>query len=166
VIVEAIRGEAHEPESRLAPESMEQAVANLLETFEAIDWYEQRIRIAADPQRREILRRNRDRIRTHAVVVLEWIRCQDDIAPPAPPMCPAARDRRDREAGSHSRRRPSVTLSSSGQPDVIGLEPFAPTQANSTNRYRSCWHSGCSCSGKTLSHPRRRGVRRCVACSA
>jgi hypothetical protein len=58
-------------------QDLHRAIARLMEEFEAIDWYQQRIDAARDPELREILRHNRDAEKERAAMLLEWFRCQD-----------------------------------------------------------------------------------------
>jgi ferritin-like protein len=53
------------------------AIASLIEEFEAIDWYDQRVHAASDPELASILAHNRDDEKEHAAMTLEWIRRQD-----------------------------------------------------------------------------------------
>lgn len=69
----------HEPVEQLRPETLEarRGIVSLLEEFEAIDWYDQRIDAAQDPQLKAILAHNRDEEKEHAVMTLEWLRRRD-----------------------------------------------------------------------------------------
>jgi ferritin-like protein len=69
----------HEPIEKLSAETMDmhRAVISLMEELEAIDWYNQRIDAAADPELKHILQHNRDEEKEHAAMVLEWIRRRD-----------------------------------------------------------------------------------------
>ena len=69
----------HESEGRLTPQTldMHRALTSLQEELEAVDWYQQRVDAAGDPELREILRHNRDEEQEHAAMVLEWIRRHD-----------------------------------------------------------------------------------------
>jgi uncharacterized protein len=53
------------------------AIASLIEEFEAIDWYDQRVHATRDPEVAAILAHNRDDEKEHAAMTLEWIRRQD-----------------------------------------------------------------------------------------
>ncbi|HUL09065.1 MAG TPA: ferritin-like domain-containing protein [Candidatus Acidoferrum sp.] len=66
----------HENEAVLAPETKDRhrALASLQEELEAIDWYDQRVDAAGDPELKAILAHNRDEEREHAMMVLEWLR--------------------------------------------------------------------------------------------
>ena len=56
---------------------MHRAITSLMEELEAVDWYNQRIDAAADPELKAILIHNRDEEKEHAAMVLEWIRRRD-----------------------------------------------------------------------------------------
>ena len=66
----------HENEAVLAPATKDRhrALASLQEELEAIDWYDQRVDAAEDPDLKAILAHNRDEEREHAMMVLEWLR--------------------------------------------------------------------------------------------
>ena len=69
----------HEDGTLLNPETVDRhrALASLGEELEAIDWYDQRIDAAQDPDLKEILAHNRDEEKEHAAMVLEWLRRHD-----------------------------------------------------------------------------------------
>ena len=69
----------HEPIEELSSTTrdMHRAITSLMEEFEAIDWYNQRVDACQDPQLKHILAHNRDEEKEHAAMVLEWIRRQD-----------------------------------------------------------------------------------------
>lgn len=69
----------HEPIDRLSAETMDmhRAIQSLMEELEAVDWYNQRIDAATDPELKRILVHNRDEEKEHAAMVLEWIRRRD-----------------------------------------------------------------------------------------
>lgn len=69
----------HEPIERLSAETMDmhRAIQSLMEELEAVDWYNQRIDAATDPELKRILVHNRDEEKEHAAMVLEWIRRRD-----------------------------------------------------------------------------------------
>jgi ferritin-like protein len=50
------------------------ALESLKEEIEAIDWYHQRVEVAADAELRAVLAHNRDEEIEHATMVLEWLR--------------------------------------------------------------------------------------------
>ncbi len=66
----------HENETLLTAETKDRhrALASLQEELEAIDWYDQRVDAAGDPELKAILAHNRDEEREHAMMVLEWLR--------------------------------------------------------------------------------------------
>jgi ferritin-like protein len=69
----------HENESALRPETkdLHRAITSLMEEFEAVDWYQQRVDATDDPTLARILAHNRDEEKEHAAMVLEWIRRHD-----------------------------------------------------------------------------------------
>ena len=71
----------HESAAALQPETIDRhrAVSSLMEELEAVDWYDQRIDAATDPELREILRHNRDEEKEHAAMMLEWLRRHDPV---------------------------------------------------------------------------------------
>ena len=70
----------HEPINELsdATRDMHRAILSLMEELEAVDWYNQRVDAAKDPELKAILAHNRDEEKEHAAMVLEWIRRRDD----------------------------------------------------------------------------------------
>lgn len=69
----------HEPLEKLSAETMDmhRAIMSLMEELEAVDWYNQRVDAATDPDLKHILEHNRDEEKEHAAMVLEWIRRRD-----------------------------------------------------------------------------------------
>jgi ferritin-like protein len=69
----------HEDPEKLGTEVIDRhrAIASLMEELEAVDWYDQRVKAAADPELRTILAHNRDEEKEHAAMVLEWLRRHD-----------------------------------------------------------------------------------------
>ncbi|HSG92165.1 MAG TPA: ferritin-like domain-containing protein [Methylotenera sp.] len=69
----------HEPVDKLSAETMDmhRAITSLMEELEAVDWYNQRVDAATDPELKKILEHNRDEEKEHAAMVLEWIRRRD-----------------------------------------------------------------------------------------
>jgi len=69
----------HEPISEMsdATRDMHRAIVSLMEELEAVDWYNQRVDAARDPELKEILAHNRDEEKEHAAMLLEWIRRTD-----------------------------------------------------------------------------------------
>jgi ferritin-like protein len=53
------------------------AIESLVEEFEAIDWYDQRVHATNDPDLASVLAHNRDDEKEHAAMALEWIRRRD-----------------------------------------------------------------------------------------
>lgn len=71
----------HEPVGMLTVETLEihRGIVSLMEEFEAIDWYAQRIDATADDQLKAILTHNRDEEKEHAMMTLEWLRRHDPV---------------------------------------------------------------------------------------
>lgn len=71
----------HEDPSALATETIDRhrAIASLMEEFEAVDWYQQRVDAASDDGLRAILAHNRDEELEHAAMVLEWLRRHNPV---------------------------------------------------------------------------------------
>jgi ferritin-like protein len=69
----------HEDASVLGPEVIDRhrAVASIMEELEAIDWYDQRVAAASDPELAEVLAHSRDEEKEHAAMTLEWLRRHD-----------------------------------------------------------------------------------------
>ncbi|MGF1608828.1 MAG: encapsulin-associated ferritin-like protein [Kiloniellales bacterium] len=69
----------HEERSVLNPDTIDRhrAIVSLQEELEAVDWYDQRVDAAGDPELRAILAHNRDEEKEHAAMVLEWLRRRD-----------------------------------------------------------------------------------------
>lgn len=69
----------HEPLDKLSAQTMDmhRAIMSLMEELEAVDWYNQRVDAATDPDLKRILEHNRDEEKEHAAMVLEWIRRRD-----------------------------------------------------------------------------------------
>jgi len=66
----------HEPYEELSKETKDltRAFRSLIEEFEAVDWYNQRMDVASDAELKEILKHNRDEEMEHAAMTLEWLR--------------------------------------------------------------------------------------------
>src|SRR5690242_18888612 len=75
----ASSAELHEDPKHLKPETIDRhrAIVSLMEELEAVDWYDQRIDAACNPQLKEILTHNRDEEKEHAAMMLEWLRRHD-----------------------------------------------------------------------------------------
>jgi uncharacterized protein len=71
----------HEAPSRLREETIDghRAIRSLMEEFEAVDWYAQRVDATDDPDLKAILAHNRDEEKEHAAMVLEWLRRRDPV---------------------------------------------------------------------------------------
>lgn len=68
--------EYHEKWDALPAETRDRhrALKSLQEELEAVDWYEQRIAVADDPELRVILAHNRNEEIEHAAMLVEWLR--------------------------------------------------------------------------------------------
>ncbi|MFA7560469.1 MAG: ferritin-like domain-containing protein [Candidatus Izemoplasmatales bacterium] len=66
----------HEPFELLDDETREitRAIKSLIEEFEAVDWYNQRVNVTKDEELKKILIHNRDEEIEHAAMALEWLR--------------------------------------------------------------------------------------------
>ncbi len=53
------------------------AIVSIQEELEAVDWYDQRVEAASDPELKEVLAHNRDEEKEHAAMTLEWLRRKD-----------------------------------------------------------------------------------------
>lgn len=69
----------HESADLLSPETIDRhrAIVSIMEELEAVDWYDQRLEAAHDPELRDILIHNRDEEKEHAMMTLEWLRRHD-----------------------------------------------------------------------------------------
>lgn len=69
----------HESADQLKPATIDRhrAIVSIMEELEAIDWYDQRLEAAHDPELREILRHNSNEEKEHAMMALEWLRRHD-----------------------------------------------------------------------------------------
>ncbi len=73
-----ITGE-HEGRENLTDETkdLERARKSLMEEFEAINWYQERIENVKNSELKKILEHNRDEEKEHAAMLMEWIRKND-----------------------------------------------------------------------------------------
>jgi len=71
----------HEPVELLSQETLDfhRAVISLIEEFEAIDWYNQRVDACHDSELKAILAHNRDEEIEHMAMTLEWIRRRNPV---------------------------------------------------------------------------------------
>ena len=69
----------HEPIELLDDDVMDRhrAIRSIMEEFEAVDWYDQRVKATKDPELAAILAHNRDEEKEHAAMTLEWLRRRD-----------------------------------------------------------------------------------------
>jgi ferritin-like protein len=68
-------------EDKLKPETVDRhrAIVSIMEELEAVDWYDQRVEAASDPELAAILAHNRDEEKEHAAMTLEWLRRRDAV---------------------------------------------------------------------------------------
>ena len=66
----------HESEDKLRVETQDnhRALTSMMEELEAVDWYDQRVDAATDPELKQILAHNRDEEIEHFAMVMEWLR--------------------------------------------------------------------------------------------
>jgi uncharacterized protein len=71
----------HEAAEDLTPATVDRhrGIVSLMEELEAMDWYQQRIDAAIDPELEAVLVHNRDEETEHAAMSLEWLRRQDPV---------------------------------------------------------------------------------------
>jgi ferritin-like protein len=71
----------HEDRGDLSPGTIDRhrGIVSLMEELEAMDWYQQRIDAAGDPELAAVLAHNRDEETEHAAMSLEWLRRQDPV---------------------------------------------------------------------------------------
>jgi uncharacterized protein len=69
----------HEDATKLTPATIDhhRAITSIMEELEAVDWYDQRVDAAGDPELAAILAHNRDEEKEHAAMTLEWLRRRD-----------------------------------------------------------------------------------------
>lgn len=70
----------HESADLLSKDTIDRhrAAESLIEEFEAIDWYHQRVSATDDDTLAAVLAHNRDDEKEHAAMTLEWLRRHDD----------------------------------------------------------------------------------------
>ena len=71
----------HEAAEDIRPETIDRhrGLVSLMEELEAMDWYQQRIDAADDPDLAAVLAHNRDEETEHAAMSLEWLRRKDPV---------------------------------------------------------------------------------------
>jgi ferritin-like protein len=71
----------HEPLDLLGEDTVDRhrAITSLIEEFEAVDWYDQRVQATNDSTLADILAHNRDEEKEHAAMTLEWLRRHDPV---------------------------------------------------------------------------------------
>jgi ferritin-like protein len=69
----------HEPAEKLSAGAIDRhrAIVSIMEELEAVDWYDQRVEAASDPELAAVLAHNRDEEKEHMAMTLEWLRRQD-----------------------------------------------------------------------------------------
>jgi ferritin-like protein len=69
----------HESTDLLSPATMDRhrAIVSIQEELEAVDWYDQRVDAAGDPELKRVLAHNRDEEKEHAAMTIEWLRRHD-----------------------------------------------------------------------------------------
>jgi hypothetical protein len=69
----------HEGRENLSDETkdLERGRQSLIEEFEAINWYQERVEACKDAELKKILEHNRDEEKEHAAMLIEWIRKKD-----------------------------------------------------------------------------------------
>jgi hypothetical protein len=73
--------EEHHLDDALSEETrnLEMARQSLIEEFQAINWYQERIEYTADEELKHILAHNRDEEKEHAAMLIEYIRKHDKV---------------------------------------------------------------------------------------
>lgn len=71
----------HEAAELLSEDTIDRhrAITSLIEEFEAVDWYDQRVRATKDSSLADVLAHNRDEEKEHASMTLEWLRRRDPV---------------------------------------------------------------------------------------
>ncbi len=73
--------EEHHIDDALSEETinLEMARQSLIEEFQAINWYQERIEYTNDEELKRILGHNRDEEKEHAAMLMEYIRKHDKV---------------------------------------------------------------------------------------
>lgn len=71
----------HEAESKLTEDTINKhrAILSIMEEFEAVDWYAQRVDATNDPDLKAVLAHNGNEEKEHASMTLEWLRRHDPV---------------------------------------------------------------------------------------
>jgi len=71
----------HEDVDKLTPRVMDnhRAILSIMEEFEAVDWYDQRVAATDDEELAAVLAHNRDEEKEHAAMTIEWLRRNDPV---------------------------------------------------------------------------------------
>ncbi len=66
----------HEQVEKLSEETKDitRAIRSIIEEFEAVDWYNQRVDVTKNEELKAVLAHNRDEELEHAAMTLEWLR--------------------------------------------------------------------------------------------
>ena len=69
----------HEDRNKLSAltQDLKRATDSLVEEFQAIDWYRQRIDASSDENLKKILTHNMNEEKEHGMMLLEWVRQHD-----------------------------------------------------------------------------------------
>lgn len=69
----------HEAEEKLSAEIQDnhRALTSMQEELEAVDWYDQRVAAATDPELKALLKHNSNEEIEHFTMLLEWLRRRD-----------------------------------------------------------------------------------------
>ncbi len=60
-------------------EELAMARQSMIEEFQAINWYQERIDATEDEGLKKVLSHNRDEEKEHAAMLMEWIRANDPV---------------------------------------------------------------------------------------
>jgi ferritin-like protein len=66
--------EYHESGLSESTKDLHRAITTLIEEWEAVDWYQQRLDVTGEEELKAILEHHRDEEIEHAVMALEWLR--------------------------------------------------------------------------------------------
>jgi ferritin-like protein len=73
----ASSAQLHEEGLSLEVIDRHRAIVSMMEELEAVDWYDQRVQAATDPDLAAVLAHNRDEEKEHFAMTLEWLRRRD-----------------------------------------------------------------------------------------
>ncbi len=71
----------HEAAELLGEDTIDRhrAFTSMIEEFQAVDWYDQRVHATNDSSLADVLAHNRDEEKEHASMTLEWLRRRDPV---------------------------------------------------------------------------------------